>query len=114
MNRYQEPPQATRDELTDAIQRGHDELIVERLVGLALNGGDPQWLTSMCIDLLEHPSTDVRRAAVVALGHLARIHRDIDRDRVVPRLTLLADDAALSGAAADALDDIATFAADHP
>ena len=114
MGRYHEPPPSTPEGLAEALDQDSVESICERLPGQAIHGGDPGWLTSLCLRLSHHPSTDVRRAAVVALGHLARIHCDIDRDRVVPRLALLADDALLSGAAADALDDIATFASDHP
>ncbi|GAA1934520.1 hypothetical protein [Nocardioides hwasunensis] len=109
MNRYLEPPSATRADLQIAITADDPEQICECLIGLALGGEDPAWLTTVSIDLLRHPSTEVRRAAVTTLGHVARIHRTIDKERVVRHLESMADDPELSGPASDALDDIAMF-----
>ena len=114
MSRYRGLPPTTREEVAEALKGNCFELICARFLGAVVHGEEPQGLTTTCIELLEHPSTEVRRAAVVALGHVARIHRNIDRESVIPRLALLADDAQLSGAAADALDDIATFAPRRP
>jgi hypothetical protein len=43
------------------------------------------------------------------LGHLARIHGQLDLERVEPRLRELRADPEVAGSAEDALDDIERF-----
>lgn len=110
MNQYQEPPVTSLAALEAALAMGDSSLISDRLIGLALQGFDADWLTSTALDLTTHPSLNVRKASVTTLGHIARIHRTIDRDRVMTRLHSLSADPDLSGRVADALDDIEQFA----
>ncbi|SEB59507.1 hypothetical protein SAMN04489844_0628 [Nocardioides exalbidus] len=112
MNRYEEPDQASPLLLAAAIEADDPDLIISRLIALALQGAEPEWLTGRSIELGSHPSAQVRRASVVALGHIARVHRSIDADVVVAHLQAMASDPDLAGAAADALEDIEMFTGD--
>jgi hypothetical protein len=51
--------------------------------------------------------------AVVALGHLARIHRTLDLERVLNVLARKADDVELAGTVENTLDDIRQFIPVH-
>lgn len=109
MNRYVEPPTATQEELAQAVEADDVALISQRLIGLALDGTDPSWMTATALELAGHDSVSVRRASAITFGHLARLHRHIDRARVLPVLERLSRDPEVAGNAADALDDIEHF-----
>jgi hypothetical protein len=70
---------------------------------------DWRWVEERALQLLQSADVEVRGAAVTALGHLARIHRRLDLERVVPALAALRNDPALEGRVEDAMDDIRTF-----
>ncbi|RYB94823.1 hypothetical protein EUA93_10960 [Nocardioides oleivorans] len=111
-NQFSDPQPTSRAGLAESIEADDPDLISERLIALSLTDVDPDWLTGRSIELASHRSPQVRRAAVVALGHIARVHRAIDADVVLPHLRAMSDDPELAGAAADALDDIEMFAGD--
>ncbi|HRW18040.1 MAG TPA: hypothetical protein P5181_04245 [Dermatophilaceae bacterium] len=80
------------------------------LVGLALAGEHPGEVEELCLSLLDDDDRPTLRAvALTCLGHVARINRSLDLDRVVPRLRALADDPVVGGRAQDALSDIEIF-----
>jgi hypothetical protein len=51
----------------------------------------------------------VRGMSALCLGHLARIHRQLDLDRVLPILHGLEADQDIGWRVGDALDDIESF-----
>ncbi len=108
--RYAEPPETDRAGLAAALASGDTAAIAEAVVGLTLHEPDGRWMQDACLRLLDHPSSEVRAVAITCLGHVARIHRLVDKAVVVPRLTVLLDDPAVGSRAADALDDISMFA----
>ena len=61
------------------------------------------------VAIRENKSSTVRGVAGLCFGHLARIHRQLDRDVVLPVLRKLADDPETRGQATDALSDIEIF-----
>jgi len=111
-NRYEEVPPSSRAALATALLEGDFESAAERLLGVVLHDGDWRWCQDRCLALVDHESEAVRRIAVLGLGHLARLHRQLDVPHVVPRLRELLNDPVLGGAAEDALDDIAVFLPD--
>ncbi len=62
-----------------------------------------------CLEMTHHYDVEVRGTAVTCLGHLARLHRDLDLPLVLPTLQALRSDPGMGGRAEDALDDIRTF-----
>lgn len=79
------------------------------LVRLAFHDSDWRWVQSRCLEYSGHPDADVRGAAVTCLGHIARIHRQLDLDEVLPVLERLHRDPDLFGHAEDSLNDIEHF-----
>jgi hypothetical protein len=107
--KYVEPSPASRDALAVALAGGDGRTIAETLVGLTNSDEDWRWVQDTCLKLLHHDDIGVRAIAITCLGHLARIHGELDIDKVQPILTELLSDPELGGRAEDALDDIKRF-----
>jgi hypothetical protein len=54
----------------------------------------------------EHQVPEVRGLAMTCLGHIARIHKAIDLDKVMPVLTKQLSDSEIRGQVEDAIEDI--------
>jgi hypothetical protein len=107
---YKAPQPMDRTE-AERIFAGNDEFqICNALVSITFYDPDWKWVQALCLRFLETPGTSkgVRSLAATCLGHVARIHRTIDLDIVVPLLESLLDDPEM-GTAGDALDDIRVF-----
>jgi hypothetical protein len=59
--------------------------------------------------MASQPNSEVARLAVTCLGHVARIHRTLDLDRVLPVLETLRKDPEIAASMGDALDDIEMY-----
>lgn len=110
---YREPQPITREQAAEAFASADVERINDALIGLTYHDADGHWVQEQCLALLDYPDSDVRGLAATCLGHLARIHRDLDRDRVVEALEELRSDPIIGGRARDALDDIAVYLGDR-
>ena len=75
------------------------------MISRAVQGG--------CLHLTDSQDLNVRRVAVTALGHLARIHRTLDLDRVLPVLAQISGEVEPAGTVEDAMDDIRLFISAH-
>jgi hypothetical protein len=106
---YREPRAIKREDAAEAFASADVGRINDALIGLVYHDPDGRWVQDQCLALLDYPDNDVRGLAVTCLGHIARIHRDLDRDRVLPALEGLRDDPTIGGRAQDALDDIAIY-----
>lgn len=98
-----------RDDAETTLTSPDAYLVTEAILRLALHDPDGRWVTDRALELLRNPDADIRAAAATALGHIARIHRTIDTERVIPALHHLTNNPATAGQAQDALDDIAMF-----
>lgn len=106
---YEDVPPARRYELKRALTEGDDDAVQEALVGLALHDEDGTWVQDQCLALKDHPSWQVRATAMTCLGHIARIHRSIDIDRVLPVLRSAMNDPRIAGYAEQAIEDIEIY-----
>lgn len=94
-----------RDISGDDIKRALDALL-----SLAYNDPDGHWVEEVLRGLLvAECDLQMRKLAVICLGHVARIHGTISVDSV-SKLRSLQDDFTLGGIAEDALGDISSFA----
>ena len=116
--RYEEAPALSRPELQRQFESGSPEEVAQALVSAAFHEADWGWVQDWCIRLADHTDSNVRRVAIVSLGHIARVHRALDLGRVLPILALKAkeEDLALKakeedleGTVEDALSDIHMF-----
>ena len=80
------------------------------ILRMAMHDSDHVWAERKCLSALMDQREEVRAAAITALGHLARIHRELSKEIVVPALEKIKqNDSRLAGFAEDALEDIAIF-----
>src|SRR5450755_313548 len=106
--KYEELEPISKENVLKALQ-GTDNDASEGLIRAALSIDDAPWVESVLTDALSDGRFEVRRAAILSLGHLARIHRRITLEKVIPLLQNCANDPSLAGSAEDALGDIAMF-----
>ncbi|MEU1984064.1 hypothetical protein [Nocardia sp. NPDC019395] len=108
--KYQELHPIDRNEALEQIKTGDEWSVVEAILRLALHDPDGPWVTKIALDLLGNINLGIRRAAALALGHIARLHGEID-ERAVPALQQMLSDPETRGRAKDALSDIEIFTA---
>ncbi|HET8627249.1 MAG TPA: hypothetical protein VFL91_07510 [Thermomicrobiales bacterium] len=109
MARFHDVPPISREEATAAFATGRGEAICAALVAVTFHDPDWRWVQAHCLRLAQHRDDAVRAVAATCLGHLARIHRALEADVVLPVLRGLAKDPAVCGYAEDALDDVRQF-----
>jgi hypothetical protein len=80
-----------------------------------MHDGDWRYAQDLCIRLSLHPHFNVRGNAVLGFGHIARVHRQLDRAVVQPiiKAALLDANDYIRGHGHDAADDTAHFLGWH-
>ena len=107
--KYEEPKSTSKAEAEHAFATNDLYKLREALVAVALSEEDWRWVQERCLEFTSHEDFTVRAIAATCLGHVARIHRQIDLDRVMPRLTLLQKDPETAIYAEDAISDVEMF-----
>ena len=95
-----------RAEIERLLASRNETAIADALLSAAYYEPDWQWVQGQCLHFLNDPENNNRWIAAVCLGHLARIHRKLDLEVVLPKLQVLKDDPAVGSAVEDALADI--------
>lgn len=103
MAEYEELGPMGREGAEAAFARGVPEDVSRALLRLALHDDDWRWVQERCLELSGHPDVWVRRNSATALGHIARIHGQLDTARAVPVLEGLKEDEEVAAWAEDAL-----------
>lgn len=111
---YVIPATVSHEEAEKALILGCPKEICETLVSLALNDADWKWVQQKCIDYSSHIDPEVRGVAVTCLGHVARIHHELDVKVVVPVIQGLMQDPEVAGRAEDAWDDLLMYLTKPP
>ena len=106
---YEEPKKVNREEILKKFASGRSNDICDALVSMAVYEDGWKWCQDQCLYFLDHSDPNVRGVAATCLGHIARIHQSLERERVVNALLLHLNDKEISGIVADALDDIKMF-----
>lgn len=98
-----------RADLDRMLESGNEKAIIDALLSAASYDADWRWIQSVCLRFLDHPAKWVRWNAATGLGYIARIHRKLDTEIVVPRLIALRADPEIASNVEDALDDIKLY-----
>ena len=104
--KYQTLVERDREELEILLRSGDKQDIQNALLSAAYYDPEWKWVQLQCLALTHHNDHNVRWVAATCLGHLARIHRQLDLDLVLQRLTEMKADPLVSAGVNDALDDI--------
>jgi hypothetical protein len=89
---YQDIFPVSRKDAEAALLSDNPDRISNVLVNLAFHDSDWQWVQNRCLDFIKSPFPNVRRVSIVCLGHLARIHGELEMHKVLPVLESLRDD----------------------
>jgi hypothetical protein len=100
----------TLSEASDAFASQSSNRIIDALLRLSHFPIEYDQTEQACLTYLDSEDFEVRRIAVLALGHLARTCRFIDKGKIIPILKAMGKDPTISGTVEDALDDIEIFA----
>jgi hypothetical protein len=107
--RFENPKPLLRADAEEKLRSADSTSRVDALLALAFYDSDWRWVQDRCLSMLDDPHVDVRAMAALCFGHLARIHRQLDLDRVIPALKAVLDTPVVGAKARDALDDIEVF-----
>ena len=108
--RYEDVAPVTKDQALVAFASQDANRIVHALLGTAYHESDWEWVQDWCLRFLESTEPAVRNTAITCLGHLARIHKKINKAKVMGALRSHLKDAGCEGRIEDAIDDIEVFA----
>lgn len=95
-----------REEVELLLQSNDNQEVQDALLSAAYYDPDWRWVQGKCLVLSHHPDSRVRWIAATCLGHLARIHRQLEVELVLQRLAELKADPLVKAGTEDALDDI--------
>ncbi|MFY1958364.1 HEAT repeat domain-containing protein [Achromobacter xylosoxidans] len=107
--KYVPPRSFLRTSAEDALASADVNVICEALVSIAFGSPDWRWAQDTCLSFLRNENPALRRLAATCLGHIARIHGQLDKEAVVPALRECLQDPEIVGKVEDALDDIRLF-----
>jgi hypothetical protein len=97
----------SKEDLDILLQSDDPAVAKNALLYLCFNIDDPEWIQVKCVQVVQnHQSDDVRGLALTCIGHVARMHKTINKVLVIPVLLKGLKHNTLSGRAQDALDDI--------
>lgn len=109
--KYEEVEPITKRIAKSLLDQNNLEGICRALVRVAMTVPDRAWAQDQCLRFARHEDAFVRGVAATCLGHVARIHKKIDEDEVVPvvRLLLRDPDPQTRAIAEDTVDDFSTY-----
>lgn len=101
----------SHDSVEQALRDDEPARLLRAVVAVAMYDADWRYAQDLCIRLSAHQDFNVRGNAVLGFGHIARVHRQLDRDTVQPIIeaALRDPDDYIRGHATDAADDTAQF-----
>ncbi|WP_395750543.1 hypothetical protein [Prosthecobacter sp.] len=74
----------TRGKIEEAISQGDAERLRCWVVAVSMYDADASYAEDLCLRLSNHPDEIVRGNAILGFGHIARVHRRLDEERVKP------------------------------
>ena len=104
--KYRAVVQRDREELEILLRSSNQQDVQEALLSAAYYDPDWKWVQGKCITLSHHPGHRMRQMAATCLGHLARLHRQLDLGTVLQRLAELKNDPLARASVEEALNDI--------
>jgi hypothetical protein len=107
MNEISEYSQA---EIIELLKAADEEIVSQALLYMTFNIQDAEWIQKTCLEFIStSENNSMRGLAITCLGHVARIHGEINEELTVPALMLYLEKESLSERAQNALDDIEIF-----
>ncbi len=110
-HKYEEITELSREAVEQALREGVAETLLRVVIAVSIHDADWRYAQDLCVRLSSHPHFNVRGNAVLGFGHIARVHRQLDRALVQPIIQAALRDESdyIRGQAISAMDDTAFF-----
>jgi len=101
----------SKEEVESAIAINDPEELLYAVLSAAMYSEDGEWAEDICLRLSSHEHFNVRGNAILGLGHIARIHGDLNELKAKPVIeaALRDENEYVRGHANDAADDVESF-----
>ncbi len=99
-----------REKFLKKLNSDNIEIVTKAMLEIAFNSSDLNSNEDLFIKMLSNEDENVVGLAITCLGHLARIHGKINKDKVIPVLIKFKKNKKHIGSIEDALEDIEMFA----
>ena len=109
MNQYHDVNPIDKEAAEKMLSSDTIELVCQTMVSIAFHESDWHWAQDKFLKLLFHKNHNVSGLAATCLGHLARIHNTLEKDRVIRTLKMHLNNSEIAGRIEDALDDIKIY-----
>lgn len=106
---YEEPKEYAREDIEKMLASSEEKQIQDALLSIGLYGEDWKWSQDKCLEFVVHSNENIAGLAVTCLGHIARIHRELDKKTVLDALKKASQRSELSGRVGSAISDINVF-----
>ena len=107
--KYQTHNQITRQAAEESFSTRDVKKICETLVAISLHEPDWKWAQDKCLHYLNDENPDIQGISATCLGHIARIHGELEREKVLTALHAHLGKDITDGQIQDAIDDITMF-----
>ena len=108
---YRKAVSWSRATVEAALLADDPELLLQAVVAVSMYEEDQRYAEELCVRLARHPHFNVRGNAVLGFGHIARVHRRLEKKIVQPIIAaaLKDQDEYVRGQAHSAKDDTEHF-----
>jgi len=108
---YREIGPWKHEDVEEAVRTDDTEALRLAVIGVSMHDDDWRYAQDLCVRLSSHAHFNVRGNAVLGFGHIARVHRQLDRTLVQPiiQAALRDENDYIRGQADCAKDDTALF-----
>lgn len=89
-----------------AFLKNDVEGVCTALISVAFYELDWKWAQDKFLHFLDNDNPEIRGLAAICLGHLARIHKKLEKEKVICALRNHLGDDLISGQVEDALSDV--------
>ncbi|MEM6282741.1 MAG: hypothetical protein AAF787_11150 [Chloroflexota bacterium] len=113
--KYESVLTIARREAMEKLHSQDEADVRDALLRLTYHNTDREWVEVECIRLIEdmYTSDATKQLAITCIGHLARIHRTLNKTTVMPVLARAAETPVFSGYVDNTMDDIYLFISDE-
>lgn len=106
---YKEIPVMSRSAIENCFRTEPPQVVARALISAALYDSDFDWVQQKCLEFLNGPDIGLRCTALVAFGHLARLHGRLDFEVVNEQLAHAEQNSELAGYVSDLRGDIEMY-----
>lgn len=106
--KYVEPKKISRKEADLALKSPDSGVVSHALVNIAFFESEWKWSQDVCLQFVDDRRIEVAQVALTCIGHIARIHGQLDK-KVIQKLNSLRKNSKLGGYAENALSDYEIF-----